>query len=147
MQPRERNHVRSKLAEIAVELARESERAGDGRQARADEVIQITVSRRSKLQGAEAYVVQSLIVKGEAEVRVLDELVHRKRAVVGFNHRVRHLRAWHDRVSRHDAVRVLLANLRDEEGAHPGAGATAQRVSHLEALEAIASLSLFTDNV
>merc|ERR1719405_467855 len=147
MQPRERNHVRSKLAEIAVELARESERAGDGRQARADEVIQITVSRRSELQGAEADVVQSLVIKREAEVRVLDELVHRKRAVVRLNHRVRNLWARHDRVRRHDAVRVLLTNLKDEEGTHTGAGATAEGVSHLETLEAIASLGLLADNV
>merc|ERR1719487_359110 len=108
-----------------------SYRARNSRKPRANEMIQVTVSRRSELQGTEADVVQSLVIKGEAEVRVLHELVYRKRAVVRLNHRVRNLWARHDRVSRHDAVRILLTNLRDEKRAHPGASTTAEGMRHL----------------
>merc|ERR1719389_135004 len=39
-------------------------------------------------------------------------------------------------------VGVLLTDLRDEEGAHTGTGATAHRVGQLEALKAVARLGL-----
>merc|ERR1719478_1151412 len=147
MQTRERHHVRAKLAEIAVELAREADGARYARETGRHQVVKIAVGRSGELQGPEANVVKGFVIQGEAEVRVLHELVHRKRAVVRLNHRVRNLWARHDRVSRHDAVRILLTNLRDEERAHPGASTTAERMRHLESLEAIASLSLLTDNV
>merc|ERR1719390_182319 len=147
MQTRERHHVRAELAQIAVQLTREADAARNARETRRHQVVQVAVGRSGELQGPEANIVQSLVIKGEAEVRVLDELVNRKRAVVRLDHRVRNLRARHDRVRRHDAVRVLLTNLGDEEGAHPGASAAAEGVGHLEALEAIASLGLFADNV
>ena len=47
----------------------------------------------------------------------------------------------------HDSVGVLLTDLGDEEGAHAGASATAQGVGQLEALQAVAALSLLADNV
>lgn len=47
----------------------------------------------------------------------------------------------------HDPVGVLLADLRDEQGAHAGSGAAAQRVRELESLEAVATLGLLTHDV
>jgi hypothetical protein len=44
-------------------------------------------------------------------------------------------------------VRVFFADLRDEQRAHARASATAERMSQLEALKAIARLGLFADNV
>ena len=41
----------------------------------------------------------------------------------------------HDGERVHDAVRVLLTNLADEERAHAGPGAAAQRVRQLETLQ------------
>merc|ERR550537_1090187 len=81
---------------------------------------QVTVSRGGELQGPEADIVQGLVIEGEAEIRVLHKLVNRERAVVRLNNGVAHLRARHDRVGRHDAVRVLLTNLRNEESSHAG---------------------------
>merc|ERR1719473_2334278 len=52
-----------------------------------------------------------------------------------------------DRVMCTYSVGVLLADLGDEEGAHAGAGATAERVGHGEALEAVAALGLLADDV
>merc|ERR1711869_147007 len=48
---------------------------------------------------------------------------------------------------RQHAVGVLLADLGDEERAHAGAGAAAERVGHGEALEAVAALRLLADNI
>lgn len=47
----------------------------------------------------------------------------------------------------HDAVRILLADLRDEQRAQAGAGAAAQRVGQLEALQAVAALGLLADDL
>lgn len=39
--------------------------------------------------------------------------------------------------SGHDAVRILLTDLGDQQRAHAGAGAAAQRMGHLEALKMV----------
>ena len=88
-----------------------------------------------------------LVVQAEGLIGVLHELVHRERAVVRLHHRVRHLRRRHDRERQHHAVRVLLADLGDQERAHAGAGAAAEGVRDLEALKAVAALRLLTDNI
>merc|ERR1719389_118021 len=147
VQTRERHHVSAELAKIAVELARETDGARDARQTRGDQVVEVTVRRGGELQRAEADIVQSLVVESEREVRVLDELMDRQGAVVRLDHRITHLRRRHNGVGRHHAVRVLLTDLRDEEGSHASAGATAKGVGHLEALEAVAALGLLADNV
>mmetsp|Transcript_14405 Transcript_14405/g.27393 ORF Transcript_14405/g.27393 Transcript_14405/m.27393 type:complete len:280 (+) Transcript_14405:351-1190(+) len=89
---RERNHVDGQLAQIAVELAREAERARGARDGSRDEVVQVSVARVGELQRAEADVVQGLVVEGEALVRVLHELVDGQRGVVGLDNGVGHLR-------------------------------------------------------
>ena len=58
-----------------------------------------------------------------------------------------HLGRGHDRERAHHAVRVLLTDLRDQEGAHTGSSATTKRVSDLESLKAVASFCLLSDNV
>ena len=88
-----------------------------------------------------------LVVQAEGLVGVLHKLVHRERAVVRLDDRVRDLRRRHDRERQHHAVRVLLADLGDQERAHAGAGAAAEGVRDLEALKAVAALRLLTDNV
>merc|ERR1719387_463576 len=47
----------------------------------------------------------------------------------------------------HDSVRILLANLGDQQSAHAGASAAAEGVAHLEPLEAVATLGLLADHV
>mmetsp|Transcript_33819 Transcript_33819/g.61843 ORF Transcript_33819/g.61843 Transcript_33819/m.61843 type:complete len:266 (+) Transcript_33819:911-1708(+) len=147
MEARERNHVHSQLAEVAVELSREAERAGGAADGGGHEVVQVAVRRGGELQGTEANVVQGLVVEGEALVSVLHKLVHRQGGVVRLHHGVRHLGRRDDRVRGHDAVRVLLADLRDEEGAHARASAAAHGVGELEALEAIARLGLLAHHI
>ena len=55
--------------------------------------------------------------------------------------------AGDDTVGVHDAVGELLPDLGDEEGAHAGAGAAAEAVGELEALQAVAALGLLPHNV
>ena len=69
-----------------------------------------------------------LVVQAEGLVGVLHKLVHRERAVVRLDDRVRDLRRRHDRERQHHAVRVLLADLGDQKRAHASAGAAAEEV-------------------
>lgn len=47
-------------------------------------------SRGGKLQSAEAYIVQGLIVQDHAFVSILNELMHGKGGIIWFNNSVRH---------------------------------------------------------
>ena len=53
----------------------------------------------------------------------------------------------YDGEGEHDAVGILLADLADEQRAHAGAGAAAQRVRQLEALQTVAALRLLAHHV
>eukprot|EP00955_Chlamydomonas_euryale_P057706 356874-Chlamydomonas_euryale.AAC.1 len=108
---------------------------------------QVTKGRGGQLQGAEADVVQRLVVEDEALIGVLNQLVDRQRGVVGLHHGVRHLGGGHNRVGAHDTVRVLLTDLGDQEGAHAGASATTHGVAELEALQAVTRLGLLAHDV
>jgi len=143
----EGDHVDSQLAEIAVELAGESETAGGSADGGRHQVVEITVGRGGKLQGSEANIVKGLVIKREALIRVLHKLVNREGAVVGFDDGIRHLRGGDNGVGRHDTIGVLLSHLGDKEGSHTGSGTTTHGVGELESLEAVAGLSLLADNI
>ena len=147
VEAREGDHVDGELAEVAVELAREADAARGRRHHGGNKVVEVTEGQGGELEGAEADVVERLVVKEERLVRVLDELVDREDAVVRLDDGVGHLRRREDRVGAHDAVGVLLADLGDEEGTHASAGAATERVGHGEALEAVAALGLLADDV
>ncbi len=91
-------------------------------------MIEVAVGGGGELERAEADVVQGLVVNAVGLVRVLHQLVDGEGGVVGLHHGVRHLGRGHHGVGVHDPVGVLLADLGDEEGAHAGSGAAAQRV-------------------
>merc|ERR1712157_269308 len=67
--------------------------------------------------------------------------------VVGLDDGIRHLRGRNDGVRAHDSVRVLLTGLGDQKCSHTGSGTTTEGVDELEALKAIASLSLLTNDI
>ena len=147
VETRERDHVHGDLAQVAVELTREAEAAGHAGHGGGHQVVQVTVGRGGQLQGAEADVVQGLVVEDHDLVGVLDQLVDGERGVVRLDDGVGHLGGREDREGHHDAVGVLLADLGDQEGAHTRAGAATERVGDLEALEAVAALGLLADDV
>lgn len=89
-------------------------------------MVQIPICWRGQFQRAEADVVEGLVVDAEGLVCVLQELVDGQSGVVWLHHCVRDFRRGHDTEGIHDAVRVLLSDLVDNEGSHAGASATPQ---------------------
>merc|ERR1719421_2444382 len=147
VETRERDQVHTNLAQVSVELTRETQRAGDTAHDGAHQMVEITEGGGSQLQGTEADVVQGLVVDAVHLVGVLHQLMHRQSRVVGLDDSVRHLGGGHDGEGAHDAVGVLLTDLGDQQGAHTRASTTTKRVAELEALEAITALGLLADNV
>ena len=143
----EGDQVDSKLAEISIELTREAEAAGDARHDGRDEMVEVSEGGGGELEGPEADVIEGLVVKDEGLVRVLNKLMDREGGVVGLDNGIRDLGGGDDREGAHHAVRVLLADLGDEESSHSRASASSEGVGDLESLEAVAGLSLLADNV
>merc|ERR1712072_1517319 len=110
-------------------------------------MVQVSVSGGRELQCAETDIVQRFVVEEEALVSVLNQLMEREHSVVGFHNSIADLGRRDDGESLHNAVWVLLADLRDEQSAHARTSATAQRMAHLEALEAVAPLCLLTHDI
>jgi hypothetical protein len=147
MKTGEGNHVDSQLAEVRVELARESETSGDTRHDSRDQVVKIPVGWVGELEGFHADIVESLVVNTEGLVGVLDQLMDGKGGVVWLDNSVRDFGGWDDGESSHHAVGKLFANLGDQERTHTGTSSTTKGVGDLEALEAVTALSLSTNNV
>lgn len=89
----------------------------------------------------------NLVVNAEGLIGVLDQLVDREGSVVGLNDSIGDLGGGHDGESSHHAVWELLTNLGDQEGTHTGTSSTTKRVGDLEALEAVATLGLTTNDI
>ena len=87
----EGDHVDSKFAEISIQLAWEAEASGDTRHGERDKMVEIAVGGSSELQGAEADVIESLVVNAECLVSILNQLMNRKGGVVRFHDSVRDL--------------------------------------------------------
>lgn len=147
VETRERHHVDSQLAEIRVELTREAERDGNTGHDGRDQVVEVAIRGVGELEGAHADVVESLVVDAEGLVRVFNELMDGKRGVVGLDDGVGNLGGRHNGEGGHHAIGELLTNLGDKEGTHTGTGTTSERVGDLETLEAVAALSLATDDI
>ena len=125
-------------------------------------MVQIAISRGGEFKGAEADIVQGLVIDAIGLVRVLNELMDGEGGVVGLDNGVGDLGRGDNGEGVHDTVGVLLTDLGDQECAHTGSGATTERVGQLEALkkrfnkrsrclethlETIAGLGLLADNV
>jgi hypothetical protein len=91
METRERNQVDGHLAEVRVELTRESQASGNTRHNDGNEMVQVIVCRGGQLESAETDVVQRLIVNAKGLVRVLNELVDGESSIVRLNNSVRNL--------------------------------------------------------
>jgi len=147
MESWEWDQVNGKLSEIGVELTWESEAAGDTGESGRDQMVKITIGWGGELEGSEADIVKSLVIDGHDLIGVLDELMDGKSGVIWLNDGIRHLGGWHDGEGGHDSVWVLLSDLGDKEGSHTRSGTTTEGVGDLEALKAIAALSLLSDDI
>mmetsp|Transcript_28777 Transcript_28777/g.65208 ORF Transcript_28777/g.65208 Transcript_28777/m.65208 type:complete len:282 (+) Transcript_28777:230-1075(+) len=143
----EGNNVHSKLSQIRVELARETERTSNSRHHSRNQMVQVSKCRRRQLQSSEANIVQGLIVDAEALVGVLNKLMDREGSVVGLDDSIRHLRRRHDGEGEHDTIRVLFTDLGNEKRAHASTSSTSEGVRNLETLEAIARLGLLANHI
>ena len=85
---REWNHVDCKLAEISIQLARETEAGGDTRHGKRNKMVEVAICGSSQLQSTEADIVERLIVNAKGLIGVLDELMHRKGGIVRLDHSV-----------------------------------------------------------
>ncbi|BAS81863.1 Os03g0105633, partial [Oryza sativa Japonica Group] len=130
VEAREGDEVDGELAEVGVELAGEAEAAGDAAHGGGDEVVEVAEAWGGELEGAEADVVEGLVVEHHALVGVLDELVDGEGGVVGLHHGVGDLGRGEDGEGEHHPVGVLLPDLGDEERAHAGPRAAAKRLGY-----------------
>ena len=80
--------VDGELSQVSVKLTGETEGGGDTAHDDRDQMVQITIAGGSELQGAEADIVQSLVIDTEGLVRVLDQLVDGEGGVVGLDNGV-----------------------------------------------------------
>ena len=147
VQTRERDHVHRNLAQVTVQLTRESQAARDAGHGRGHQVVQVTVGRGGELQGTEADVVQGFVVQDHDFIGVFDQLMDRQRGVVWFDDGVRDLRGREHGEGHHDTVGVFLADLGDQQCSHAGASTPAQGVGDLEPLQAVARLGFLADDV
>jgi hypothetical protein len=68
-------------------------------------------------------------------------------SVVRLNNGVRDLGGWHDGEGGHHSVGELLADLRDQKRTHTGASPSTKGVGDLKTLEAVATLSLASNDI
>jgi len=147
MESGERNQVDGEFSEVGVELTGESDGAGGTGHGDGDEMVEITIGGGRQLEGSEADIVEGLVIDDHALIGVLDELMDREGGVVGLDDGIGDLGGGEDGESLHDSVGVFFSDLGDEQGAHSRTSTTTERVGNLEALKAIAALSLLSDDV
>ena len=71
----------------------------------------------------------------------------RKGGVIRLDHGIGYLRRWYHRERGHYPVGIFFADLGDQKCAHTGTGTTAQRMSQLETLQAVATLRFLSHHV
>lgn len=141
----ERNHVDGKLSEIAVELTRETERASGSSDGVGDQLVEIAVGWVGELEGAEANIVQSFVIKRVTLVGILDKLMDGKGGVVWLDHSVGDLGRWNDTVCTDDTVGEFLLDFGDEKSTHSRSGSSSHGMGDLESLEDVASFGFLAN--
>ena len=106
------------LTEVAVELPRKAETARHAAHCCGDEVIEITVRRGGQLQSSEADVIQGLVVQKETFISICNKLVKAQNCIVWLDDRIGNFGRGDDRERLHNTIRVLLADLRDQQRTH-----------------------------
>jgi hypothetical protein len=147
MKTRERNHVDTQLAQIRVELTRETQTGRDTRHDCRNKLVKITIVGVGQLEGSKANVVKSLVINTECGITVLNKLVDRENSVIRFNNGIRDLGRRNNRVGAQNTVRVFFTDLGQQERTKTGTGTTTKRVTELETLETVGVFSLLADNV
>lgn len=64
-----------------------------------------------ELEGSEADIIQSFIVKDHALISIFNQLMHREGCIVGLDHSIRDLRRGENREGQHHSVRIFFPDL------------------------------------
>ena len=110
MEPREWNHVDSKLPQISIQLTGESKTSRDSRHCCRDQVVEISVGRSCQFERSETDVVQCLIVNAIRLVGVFYKLVDRQCCIVWFYDSVGYLWRRYNGECVHDSIGVLFSD-------------------------------------
>jgi len=87
----EGDKVDGKLSKIRVQLTGESQTAGDTGHSSRDQMVKITVSGGSELEGSETDVVEGFVINNLDFIGIFDQLMDGEGSVVWFNDGVRDL--------------------------------------------------------
>jgi hypothetical protein len=85
VETREGDQVDGQLAQVRVELSRESEAACDSTHHRGHQVVQISVRGVREFEGSKADIVQGFVINAHHFISVLDKLMHREGSVIWFD--------------------------------------------------------------
>lgn len=111
------------------------------------EAVEVGVGGPLDVQGAPADVVDGLIVEQDGDVGVLQERVRGQHAVVGLDHRGRHLRRWVHGEAELGLLSVVHGQALEEERAQTRPSSATDGIEDQEALEASAVVGQLADAV
>merc|ERR1712153_223879 len=129
------HQVGLELSDVNVEGTVESEGSGQGGDHLGDETVQVGVGWALDVETATADIIDSLVVKHDGNIGVLEERVGGEHGVVWLNNGGGHLRGWVHTESELGLLAVIDREALEEEGSETGAGATTNSVEDHEALE------------
>mmetsp|Transcript_4423 Transcript_4423/g.11132 ORF Transcript_4423/g.11132 Transcript_4423/m.11132 type:complete len:287 (-) Transcript_4423:74-934(-) len=135
MDARVGHQVRLEFCDVNVQRAVETQRRCERRDDLREEPVEVRVRRPLDVQVSPANVVERLVVHHDRHVRVLEERVHAKHRVVGFNDCRRHLRTSPDRETQLRLFTIIHRKTLQHEATKAGAGASAAGVEDHEALQ------------
>jgi len=130
----EGNKVDGKLSKIRVQLTGESQTAGNTRHSSGDQMVKITISGGSELEGSEADIVEGFVINNLDLISIFDQLMDGKGSIVWFNDGIRDFGRGEDGEGFHNSVGVFFSDLGDQKGTHTRSSTTSEGVSDLETL-------------
>jgi hypothetical protein len=144
---RVRHEVGLELGKINVEGTVEAERGGEGRDDLSDQTVQVGVGRALDVEGTAAQIVDSLVVKHDSDIHVLEEGVAGQNHVVGLNNGVGNLGRGPDAETNLGLLAVVDRETLAKKGAKTGSSATTNGLVDHKALETSAVVGQLADAV
>lgn len=152
MEPGEGDEIDSKLSQIRVKLAWESQAACDSRHGSRNQMVQITncsdkmeatnirlqnlltkyklrkiqnhTAWSGELKCTEADIIESFIIEDHAFICIFNKLMDRKSRIIRLNDCIRDLRRWENRESKHHSIWEFLSDFGDQKSTHARPGSS-----------------------
>jgi hypothetical protein len=135
------------LSDINVERSIETERRSEGRDDLRNETVEVGVRWAFNGKVTAADVVQSLVVKAEGTIGVLEESMSRKDGVVWFHNSGRNHRGRRNSKGELGLATVVNRETLEKEGSETGTGSTTSGVEDEESLKSGAVISELADAI